>query len=73
MGEYQETRVKISKKTDATTYFGCTVAPDDSCGAPARVVLPSDALPASSALPRWGDSGNAGLHSIPGRWGCRTR
>ena len=72
------TRLK-KKKTEATTYFGCTVAPGDSCGVPSHAVLPSDASPASSVPPRWDDPGTAERHRNPvhcqtGACGChRTR
>lgn len=58
---------KMMMVTNATTYFGCTAAPDDSCGVPFPAVPPSDALPASSALLHWGDFGTVGRHKSLGR------
>ena len=57
------------KNADATTYFGCTAAPDDSCGAPSHAALPSDVLPASSAPLHWGGFETAARHNIPVDWG----
>lgn len=63
-----EGRIRERKKTHATTYFGCTAAPGDSCGAPALVVLPSDVSPASFDPPHSSDPGNAGRHRSLGRY-----
>lgn len=60
---------KSDSKDNATTYFGCTAALGDSCGAPSHAVLPSDALPASSVPLHSGDSGNVGQRKSLGR--CR--
>lgn len=70
IGERSQKKGKKKKapKTNATTYFGCTVAPGDSCGAPFHAVPPSDALLASCALLHLGVPGNAGRHRTPEGW-----
>ena len=65
--ERKEKKEKGSKD-DATTYFGCTVAPDDSCGAPSHAVPPSDALLASRVPLHPGDPGIAGRRKSPAHW-----
>lgn len=55
----------MQKKIMLITYCGCTAAPGDNYGAPVRVAPPSDALPASFALARTDDLGNAARHRSP--------
>jgi hypothetical protein len=72
-GEYNEAPEKKKqwkRNQDATTYFGCTVVPGDSCGVPSHAVPPSDASPASFVPPRWDDPGIAARRRSPGH--CRT-
>ena len=61
------------KKATLVTYFGCTAAPGDSCGAPFRAGLPFDVLPASCAQSHLGGLETVGRHRSLGDWqrgGC---
>lgn len=55
-----------NEKVAFITYFGCTVAPGGSYGAPVHAVRPFGASLAASVLSRIGDPGNAGKHRTLG-------